>query len=251
MMRAASILALATLVVAKPEQVSGKIWAQASTCPSSGLSSALRPIFQPQRVRTRLLTAAFFLCIMQVHISLTGRTAEMGVDFVTSAGSHGLMVKFGTSSGTLTSSAPATSTPFTGAGWTATMNYAFMTGLAPATTYYYQVGSDAEGWSQIFSYVNQPETVSPPVFAVFADFGFGNDVSMSDIIADAAAGGFDMILHAGESSLSEFCSDTAGSVSFRGVTRPSCRCLCRRAATDYTLSNLACCLDPSVVLILS
>lgn len=135
----------------------------------------------------------------QVHISLTGRPGEMGVDFVTSAGSgSGLAARFGTSAGALTSVAPAVSTSFTGAGWTAMMNAAYMTGLLPATTYFYQVGSDAEGWSATFSFVNQPEAAAPPVFAVFADFGFGNDISMSDIIADAAAGGFDMILHAGD-----------------------------------------------------
>ena len=134
----------------------------------------------------------------QVHISLTGRVGEMGVDFVSSAGSRGLSARFGTSAGALTSTVPATSTPFTGAGWSATMNFAFFTGLLPATTYYYQVGSDSEGWSQTFSFFNQPESISPPVFAVFADFGFGNDVSMSDIVSEAASGGFDMILHAGD-----------------------------------------------------
>ena len=100
----------------------------------------------------------------------------MGVDFVTSAGSSGLAARFGTSAGALTSVAPAASTSFTGNGWTAMMNAAYMTGLLPATAYYYQVGSDAEGWSDTFRFVNQPEAAAPPVHAVFADFGFGNDV---------------------------------------------------------------------------
>jgi hypothetical protein len=46
----------------------------------------------------------------QVHISLTGRANEMGVDFVTSAGSSGLSARFGTSALSLLSVAPAVST---------------------------------------------------------------------------------------------------------------------------------------------
>ena len=133
----------------------------------------------------------------QVHISLTGRAHEMGVDFVTSAGSRGLAAKFGTSPSALTSVAPATSTQFSGAGWTATMNAAYMTGLAPATTYYYAVGSDAEGWSETFSFVNE-QAARPPIAAVFADFGYGNDISMPEILRASAAGEFDLILHAGD-----------------------------------------------------
>lgn len=133
----------------------------------------------------------------QVHISLTGRANEMGVDFVTSAGSSGLSARFGTSALSLSSVAPAVSTNFTGNGWTAVMNAAYMGGLSPNTTYFYQVGSDAEGWSAVFSFVNAP-SARPHIACVYADFGYGNDVSMPTIIADAAAGGFDIVLHAGD-----------------------------------------------------
>lgn len=106
----------------------------------------------------------------------------MGVDFVTSAGSAGLSVRYGTSPGALTQVVDALTTPFTGNGWSASMNAAIMTGLTPNTAYFYSVGSSSENWSAPVSFTNA-QTLRPSIVAVYADFGIGNDISMSTIVA--------------------------------------------------------------------
>jgi alkaline phosphatase D len=61
----------------------------------------------------------------------------------------------------------------------------------------YKVGSDSTGWSQPFTFTNEPNA-RPLVFGVYADFGFSNDESLPALMKDAAAGGFDYVIHAGD-----------------------------------------------------
>lgn len=84
--------------------------------------------------------------------------------------------------------------------YTAYFCTAVMTGLAANISYTYRVGNSASGtWSQPFTFVNEPQASGKPlVFAVYADFGFKNDESLPSLIKDAAAGGFDFVIHAGE-----------------------------------------------------
>ena len=76
-----------------------------------------------------------------------------------------------------------------------------MTGLAANTEYDYSVGSDAGRVA--FSFTNEP-AARPPIFAVYADFGYKNDESLKALIADAEAGGFDAVIHAGGLSRTYF-----------------------------------------------
>ena len=111
---------------------------------------------------------------------------------------HALQVQYGLSPSALTNTAAASSQAVNMNNWAAVMNQAVMTSLTPNTTYYYRVGSDAAGWSQVYDFINQPARNGGAIYAVYADFGYKNDESLSALIADANAGGFDYVVHADE-----------------------------------------------------
>lgn len=69
--------------------------------------------------------------------------------------------------------------------------------LQMGTPAWYQVGSGQGGWSSAFKVFPRPARGKKEVFAVFGDFGLSNDISMNALIADAAAGAFDTVLHVG------------------------------------------------------
>ena len=121
----------------------------------------------------------------------------MSLDFVTAANTDN-KVRFGTSENALTTNVTATAKSFTGNGWTGIMNAALLTGLAPLTKYYYIVGNDKEGWSQLESFVNAPKRAGGDVYAILADFGYLNDESLPLLIEDSIQGGFDVLVHAGD-----------------------------------------------------
>ena len=75
------------------------------------------------------------------------------------------------------------------------------TSLVVGQKYYYVCGSPTikEPWSQVFSfaYGTGQHREGGETFAVLADFGFYNAESLGKLIADAYAGRFDVLLHAG------------------------------------------------------
>lgn len=115
-----------------------------------------------------------------------------------------------------------------GVGWRdpGQLHTAVMTGLQPSSTVYYQVGSPAGGWSQVFSAVAPPAAGAPVRAAVVADMGCaeldGSNTehglgslsrpevrsyfSMQPSLANAAAlaaevaGGASLVLHNGDLS---------------------------------------------------
>jgi hypothetical protein len=76
------------------------------------------------------------------------------------------------------------------------------TWLVVGHKYYYVCGSPNlnRPWSQVFSftYGTGQSRVGGETFAVLADFGFYNAESLGKLIADAYAGRFDVLLHAGD-----------------------------------------------------
>ena len=146
-------------------------------------------------VVAHLLTVAL-AAPQQLHLSLTGRTGEVAVDFVTAANASNAC-RFGANASALTSTAPATVVAFSGGGWTAFMNAALLAPLAPRTPYFYSCGSAAEGWSAPTRFVNEPGRTGGDVYAIWADFGYENAKSLPAILAAAAAGSYDYIIHAG------------------------------------------------------
>ena len=127
----------------------------------------------------------------QVHLSLTGSTDTMAIDFVASQTST---LTYGTP-GSPPQSAPVDCKVATLNTYTASFCTAVMAGLAKDTLYTYTIKGGATTFSANFT--NQPSS-RDPVFACYADFGLGNDESLAALIADSDAGGFDYVIHAGD-----------------------------------------------------
>ena len=68
-----------------------------------------------------------------------------------------------------------------------------MTGLAPGENFYYY---SLDG-SPVMMLRNKPEH---RVYAIFADLGFANDVSIPQLTAEVNAGEFDIVILAGDQS---------------------------------------------------
>lgn len=81
--------------------------------------------------------------------------------------------------------------------YTALFCTALFTGLAPNSQHSYYVNSSA-GSSAVYQFTSEPSS-RPPVFAIYADFGLGNDVSLTSLIQNADS--FDYVIHAGECAL--------------------------------------------------
>ena len=127
----------------------------------------------------------------QIHIAYAA-AAALSVDFV--GGAAAGAARWGASPSALTHSANSSSSEFATIGWMhqATMDFSF---LAPGASGYYAV-SVADVSSAVFEVV--PTLTRPEVHVVFGDFGLANDVSMAALVADAAAGAFDSVLHVGD-----------------------------------------------------
>jgi hypothetical protein len=69
-----------------------------------------------------------------------------------------------------------------------------MTALKPATKYTYTLDGAFTG-----SFTNQPAGVR--TYAAYGDLGFADDFAVPQLIVEAQAGLFDMVIHAGDSAL--------------------------------------------------
>ncbi len=133
----------------------------------------------------------------QIHLSLTGVANEMAIDFVAFA--DGQSVSY-TPSGGVATVAAASCKEETMNEYTAYFCTAVMAPLAPETTYSYTVGVTGGPQTAAFTFSNGvwAHGRATPRFAVYADFGFGNDESLKYLVDDAQAGGFDVVIHAGD-----------------------------------------------------
>ena len=130
----------------------------------------------------------------QLHLSLTGVAGQMALDFVVSPSTAtGVTVTLGT---TPVPSDCVASTLNNTLHVEAQFCTALFTDLTAGATYSYVVSSSA-GSSATYSFISEP-SARPPIFAVYADFGLGNDESLKALVADAASGGFDAVIHAGD-----------------------------------------------------
>ncbi len=96
---------------------------------------------------------------------------------------------------------------------------ALFSGLAPNTQYTYAVTSSAAARPVTYSFTNAPSD-RPPIFAVYADFGFGNDVSLSALVKDAAQNGFDYVIHSGDWAYDMDSSNSQVGNSFMNSVQP-------------------------------
>ena len=125
----------------------------------------------------------------QVHIAYTGKPALLSVDFV---GGSGAVSVFTSVAGGPWRQANATSFAHPTIGY---MNSALLdfSGVAAGATARYVLGSTN---GTVFSVV--PIVARAEVFAVYGDFGTANDVCLPALIAGAAAGEYDAVLHVGD-----------------------------------------------------
>lgn len=131
----------------------------------------------------------------QIHIAYTSAGGSaLSVDFV--GGAAAGAVHWGASPSALTHSANSSSFNFSTIGW---MHQALMdfAGVVPAGARGYYAVEAGGNASAVFA-------VTPLVanrserHVVFGDFGLRDDESMRSLIADAAAGEFDSVLHVGD-----------------------------------------------------
>jgi len=74
--------------------------------------------------------------------------------------------------------------------------------LVPGKTYFYKVGDkSSDSWSEIASFNAKPNATSwAPTILVYGDLGAENDVSLPSLVAEAASGKNDFVLHVGDFS---------------------------------------------------
>jgi hypothetical protein len=140
-----------------------------------------------------LWDASLIWTALQIHLSLTGKAGQMAIDFVADAANQ--VVNFQPAGGK-PQSVKADCAQSTLNNYKAYWCTAVMSGLAPNTNVSYTVGTPGST-TPAFEYTNEP-SARPPVFAVYADFGLMNDESLKALQADAKAGGFDVVIHAGD-----------------------------------------------------
>jgi hypothetical protein len=150
----------------------------------------------------------------QLHLSLTGAANEVALDFVVHPANA-------TQVAVTLNGAPvdADCTTATINAYTAQFCVALFSGLAPNTQYTYAVTSSAAARPVTYSFTNAP-SARPPIFAVYADFGFGNDVSLSALVKDAAQNGFDYVIHAGDWAYDLDSSSSTVGNSFMNSVQP-------------------------------
>ena len=131
----------------------------------------------------------------QIHSAYTSAGGSaLSVDCV--GGAAAGAVRWGASPSALTHSANSSSFEFETIGWLhqALMDFA---GVVPAGSrgfYAVEVAGNSSAVFEVMPLVaNRPER-----HVVFGDFGLRNDVSMGALVADAAAGAFDSVLHVGD-----------------------------------------------------
>lgn len=134
------------------------------------------------------LVAAASVCAQpeQVHLSLTGEVTSIAVDFVAPAAAASVTATYGTPA----KNAPVSCVQQVLNKYAAQWCTAVFGGLEANTAYTYTLVADGKAFSANFT--NQPSR--DPIFAVYADFGLGNDESLAALIADSNAGGFDYVI---------------------------------------------------------
>jgi hypothetical protein len=132
----------------------------------------------------------------QIHLMPSVNTTSMHVSWATVGSTVGsTTIAWGTSPKSLTNKAAAESYVYSTSMSTPIVLYdGVMFGLAANTRYYYTVGKLAT----VFNFTNQPVRDGGKIYAVLADLGYEDAVSMPQLEAEAKAGAFDAVVHAGD-----------------------------------------------------
>lgn len=94
--------------------------------------------------------------------------------------------------------------PFSDVGNVQTIHRVRLTGLSPATSYSYIVGDGAGAMSQAYEFRTAPAYGDDwsPVLAIYGDMGISSNAqaTMPLLLADAAAGAIDVVVHIGDAA---------------------------------------------------
>jgi len=144
----------------------------------------------------------------QIHLALTTLPSEMVVMWITRDLYQASLVQYGLSSGSYSNSQNATYTTYNVGldGWNGWVYTSILTGLTPATKYYYICGDPAsQTFSQEYSFITAPQTpVSPQaeyIFPIVADMGTYIPMGWAvtdQIVNDMSSYQFSMVLHPGD-----------------------------------------------------
>ncbi len=163
--------------------------------PGSGCTSLEVSYYHSNAILMTTAPIPIDLMIQQVHLSLTNDPTEMVVDFVSTAGGASPACHYGDSATSLTQVAPATTTIINTMG---NVSHALLSGLTPGKRVFYAC-SDSLASSDVFNFTaGAQQDGKPQTVAVFADFGVNDGFGLDQIAQDAAAGLFDLSLHAGD-----------------------------------------------------
>jgi acid phosphatase type 7 len=144
----------------------------------------------------------------QIHLSLGAEDRSvMGVSWTTLQGADSV-VRYGTDAGAPLESQMQQSgsvLTYTQGGWVGVVHRAVMTGLKPATTYYYQVGSEQDDrWSEVLRFTTFAPGQELNV-AVVADMAY--DAMSDDTVAQLTRlvdqGRLDAVIHSGDISYAD------------------------------------------------
>jgi hypothetical protein len=145
----------------------------------------------------------------QVHLSVSNDHTIMGVSW-TSLNQAASFVEYGLSPKALTFSNIGEYRQFTEdtkysywnftSSWIGTLHTARMTGLKPATVYYYRVGDGGSKWSEVFEF----KTINPMqesfTFAIIGDMDYAenSDTTVASLIRLVEQGRIDAVVHSGD-----------------------------------------------------
>lgn len=142
----------------------------------------------------------------QIHIGLTNDLSETTVMWTTLNITANNFVQYGLSANGLSNQADGTFETYTAAGWLGTLHRATMSGLKPATQYFYRVGSAVEGhWSPVLTFTTFPAAVASFNVAVLGDMAYDNqsDATVANLAAAVQAGAVDLVIHVGDISYAD------------------------------------------------
>jgi acid phosphatase type 7 len=138
--------------------------------------------------------------VQNVRIALAGDVSRMAIVWITGEETLTSTVFYGTSTTSLNLQASSDSqTSYSStAGWN---HKVILTGLAPATTYYYQAGDKVDGFSAIFSFTTRHTSFVPHTVVAYGDMGVDNsNGTMTQLIRGSEAGAYDLVIHMGDIS---------------------------------------------------
>ncbi|KAI2803400.1 Acid phosphatase type 7 [Blomia tropicalis] len=136
----------------------------------------------------------------QIHLALGTDETEMVVTWTTvHAISDACHVEFGLHHEKLTNTTKAATTHFKHDGANFYTHRSLLTGLKPATKYFYRVGSKHTGFSTVYAFKTlQKGGKFLPKFAIYGDLGYQNEQSIPYLKQDVEKEMYDVIFHVGD-----------------------------------------------------